>query len=457
MSALEIAARVRAREVSPVEVAREHLERIELLDPILRAFQVVLAEEALAEARRLESDPRLDQLPLAGVPVAIKDNFDVAGQPTRFGSLASSPAPAAADDELVRRLRAAGAVVIGKSALPELAIWSFTESDLNGVTRNPWNPERVPGGSTGGGAAAVAAGMAALALATDGGGSIRIPAAFCGLYGIKPGPGVVPLARGVRSHWLGLSAVGPIGQTLEDTALMLDVLSGTGVFATVRPPERQLRVALSVSSPAAGASPSDEIKAAVREAGARLASAGHAVVEADPPYPVAIGLSFISRWLAGIAEDVDGLAWDRLEPRTRQMARLGRRLHPDPRGAERWRARCAAWFADFDALLMPTVGRPAPAAGKWLGRGFLATLAPTLPVASYTGAWNLAAFPAMAVPAGLDRAGMPLSVQLVAPDGGERLLLSLAPQAAKGNLSPNLEGILRPDRIGAVGAKGGTS
>ncbi len=439
MNAHEIAASVRAHELSPVEVVREHLDRIERLDPLLRAFQVVLAEEALAEARRLESDPRLGRLPLAGVPVAIKDNFDVAGVPSRFGSLATSPAPAAADDELVRRLRAAGGIVIGKSALPELAIWSFTESRLNGVTRNPWNPERVPGGSTGGGAAAVAAGMAALALATDGGGSIRIPAAFCGLFGIKPGPGVVPLPRGARSHWLGLSAVGPIGTNLEDTALMLDVLSGTDVFAVVQPPERPLRVAVSVRSPAAGTSPSGEIKAAVRAAGDRLAAAGHAVVEADPPYPAGIGLSWISRWLAGIAEDVEGLAWDRLEQRTRQMARLGRRLRPDPRGAERWRARCATWFADYDVLLMPTVGRPAPVAGNWLGRGFLATLVPTLPVASYTGAWNLAAFPAMAVPAGLDRDGMPLSVQLVAPDGGEKLLLSVASQAAGGNLSAKVE------------------
>ena len=195
LPAREMASLVRDRLISPVELIGAHLERIAASDPAIRAFQVVRADKALAEAAALAERTDLADLPLAGVPVAVKDNVDVAGEPTRMGSAATSQAAAEADDELVSRLRAAGCVVIGKTQLPELAIWPFTEPAVAAATRNPWNRSRTPGGSTGGGAAAVAAGMAALALGSDGGGSIRIPAACCGLFGLKPSPGLVPLGR----------------------------------------------------------------------------------------------------------------------------------------------------------------------------------------------------------------------------------------------------------------------
>ena len=236
MPALEIARAVRQGKVSPVDVVQAHLMQIDRLEPQIRAFQVVLAEQALAEARALARQPGLARLPLAGVPVAVKDNVDVAGAPTRHGSAATPAEPARADDELVRRLRAAGCVVIGKTQMPELAIWPFTEPQASAATRNPWDTERTPGGSTGGGAAALASGMAALALGSDGGGSIRIPAACCGVVGLKPGPAVVPLAGGADIHWHGLTVFGPLARTVSDAAAALTVLAGQP-----SPPPRRCR------------------------------------------------------------------------------------------------------------------------------------------------------------------------------------------------------------------------
>src|SRR5579859_5545548 len=251
--AMEIARAVRETRVSPAEVVQAHLSQITRLEPGIHAFQVVLAEQAMAEAHALAGRADLATLPLAGVPVAVKDNVDVAGVPTRAGSAATRSEPAGHDDELFRRLRAAGCVVIGKTQMPELAIWPFTEPQAYPVTRNPWDPSRTPGGSTGGGAAALAAGMAALALGSDGGGSIRIPAACCGVVGLKPGPGVVPLAGGMDSHWYGLTAFGPLARTVGDAAAALDVLTETAAHATPAPPDRPLRIAYSATAAAFGA------------------------------------------------------------------------------------------------------------------------------------------------------------------------------------------------------------
>src|SRR6516165_2528752 len=209
---------VRAREVHPRELVELSLRRIEALNPRLNAFRVTLADEALAAAESVAEGP------LAGVPIAIKDDVPVAGQSTTRGSRSYGP-PQAADAELVRRLRAAGAIPIGITNVPELMIFPWTASDANGITRNPWNVERTPGASSGGSAAAVAAGLAAAATAADGGGSIRIPAACCGLVGMKPTRGRVsqaPLAQG----WLGLTVYGALARSVADSALLLDVVHG---------------------------------------------------------------------------------------------------------------------------------------------------------------------------------------------------------------------------------------
>lgn len=428
ISALEMAALVRARQVSPVELVRAHLDRIAARDPEIRAFQVVCHDEALAEAAALAGRSDLAELPLAGVPVAIKDNVAVAGLPTRMGSAATSDAPAAADDEVVRRLRAAGCVVIGKTQLPELAIWPFTEPAAFAATRNPWHPDRTPGGSTGGGAAAVAAGMAAIALATDGGGSIRIPSACCGLFGIKPGPATVPLAGGRSEHWLGMTALGPITRTVADAAVALDAMAGTDTYHDPPPPDRRLRIAFSVTHPLrAKASP--PVRTALAGAVGLLRDAGHGLVEASPAYPATLGLRFNALWLAGIAQDATGLDFGSLEPRTQKMVRLGNRLtgRVRPTASSRFARQAAAWFEGYDVLMTPTLTRGAVPIGTWEGKGWVATM---LGVGNwlYTPAWNVAALPAVSVPFGQDDDGLPLAVQLIGPAGSEATLLSLAAQ-----------------------------
>src|SRR6188472_1640963 len=216
---------LRAGDVSSRELVAMYLERIDRFDGRLNAFRVVLGDRALAEAA--EADRRIaagGSAPLLGVPIALKDEVDVVGELTTHGSAAFDQ-PATADSAHYRRLREAGAVLIGKTNLPELAIWPFTESQAWGVTRNPWDPARSPGGSSGGSAVAVAAGLVGAASASDGGGSIRIPASYTNLFGLKPQRGRISLAP-EREHWLGLSVTGCLTRRAIDTALWLDVTAG---------------------------------------------------------------------------------------------------------------------------------------------------------------------------------------------------------------------------------------
>ena len=217
-----------------------YLERIGRLDPELRSYRVVLADSARKEAAAAQA--RLDageRLPLLGVPIAIKDDVDVAGEVTTYGTAAHGPARTQ-DAEVVRRLRDAGAVIIGKTTVPEMMLWSFTETLAYGATRNPWNTDYTPGGSSGGSGAAVAAGLAAMALGSDGMGSIRIPSTWCGLFGIKPQRDRVPLAPH-DDAWNGLSVNGPMARTVEDAALFLDVTARAGTRSSLpRPRDHQV-------------------------------------------------------------------------------------------------------------------------------------------------------------------------------------------------------------------------
>lgn len=393
------------------------LARIEELEPQLHAFQAVRRQEAIVEAAAGDSS-----LPLAGVPVAIKDNVDVAGLPTRAGSAATSEQPAERDDELVRRLRAAGCVVVGKTQMPELAIWPFTEPEAFAAPQNPLHPGMTPGGSTGGGAVAVAAGMARLALGSDGGGSIRVPAACCGLVGIKPGPGIVPLANGAPEHWYGLTEFGPIARTVADAALMLGVLAGSDRYRSLQP-ESRLRIAVSAAHPSLGVRAKPAIRSALDRARQALEEAGHDVTEAHVPYPPTLGMRFSNRWLAGIAQDAQGLAADRLEDRTRTMARRGAKIarKVKPAAEDPFGERMRRWFADYDVLVTPTLTRPPVPIGKWRGQGWVRTM---LGVANwiYTAPWNLARLPAASVP--FEGTGL----QLIGPPGSEGTLLSLGAQ-----------------------------
>src|SRR2546421_1208025 len=209
---------VRTRQVRPRELVELCLRRIEALNPRLNAFRTTMAEEALAAADGVREGP------LGGVPIAIKDEMDIAGQTAMRGARSYRP-PTSGDGEIVRRLRAAGAIPIGITNVPELMIFPWTASAANGVTRNPWDPARTPGGSSGGSAAAVASGMVPCATGSDGGGSIRIPAACCGLVGMKPTRGRVSTQPSYEA-WLGLSVYGALARTVKDSALLLDVMQG---------------------------------------------------------------------------------------------------------------------------------------------------------------------------------------------------------------------------------------
>jgi amidase len=429
---------VRDGEVSARELVRATLERIERVGPALNAFRVVFAERALAEAEQADARRRAgDERALLGVPVAIKDDTDVAGEATARGTSADGR-PAAHDAEVVARLRAAGAIVVGKTNVPELTMWPFTETLSYGATRNPWSPDHTPGGSSGGSGAAVAAGLCGVALGSDGAGSIRIPSAFCGVFGLKPQRGRVPLGPGRTEAWHGLVAVGPLARGVADAALFLDVAAGeTGarfVRAAATPPTR-LRVAVSTAVPAgAVARLGAEQRGALDETAALLRSLGHEVAERPLDFGPAAALDVLARFLRGIHDEAAKLARpERLEPRTRTMARLGALVPPPAlarlRAAEpTLRAHVDAVFEHADVVLTPGPAGPPFRVGRFHGRGALWTLNASAAKVPWYGVFNATGQPAASVPAGVDAAGLPLAVQLVGRPGDEATLLALAAQ-----------------------------
>jgi amidase len=429
-TAVDIAGAVRAGKMTARSAVEPALELIAKRDSAIGAFQAVRYERALAEADEVDARPDRAQLPLAGVPIAIKDNVPVGGEPMRSGSRASDAAPQPADHEVVRRLRAAGAVVVGMTRVPELCVFGATDS-VFGITRNPWQRDRTPGGSSGGSAAAVAAGMVPVAHGNDGMGSIRIPAACCGLVGIKPGLGVVPAELG-NGSWFDMSENGALATTVADAALVLSVLAGRPEFADIERP-RELRIAISTLAPALATPVDDHWAAAARETGVLLRGAGHRVVDADPPYGQLIALHGIVRWAAGTELDARLLA-DRslMDRRVRRHAALGRVLLaaglPRAKARSRWQQRAEQFFAAVDVLVTPALAQPPIAAAAWHTKGWLTNVWANARYAPFAAPWNIAGWPAIAVPAGLDPNGMPLAVQLVARPGREALLIAVAAQ-----------------------------
>jgi amidase len=423
-------------EVSSRELTELYLERIERLGPKINAFTEVLAESALAEADAADAARgNGDDAPLRGVPIAIKDNVDVAGASTRFGSRGYDETPAPADAEVVRRLRAAGAVILAKTTLSELAMMPFTETEGWGATRNPWDTSRSCGGSSGGSAAAVAAGLVGGGLATDGGGSIRIPAAFCGLFGLKPQRGRVPMDP--PNHWNGLSASGCVTRTVVDSALYLDVVADTerSLLDAARTPPPRLRIAIS-EKPARAILPpivSDDAKRGLAEIESALRELGHDVRRHEPSYGMA-GNNFVPRFLGGIREDVDAVPHgERGSARARGFGRLGRAypagvIKRATRAAARDAEKINASWSEFEVLVTPTVGETAIEVGRYDGKGALRTLLGVSRTFAYTPVWNHTGQPAAAVPAGFTDAGLPRSVTLVGRPRDEVTLLSLAAQ-----------------------------
>jgi amidase len=438
---------IRAGEVSSRELVELHLDRISRVDPKLNAFRVVWGERALSDAAEADRRRSADEdAALLGVPIAIKDVSDVAGDVTSFGT-AGFDRPAAEDAEMVKRLRAAGAILIGKTNLPELAICGFTDSKTWGVTRNPWDLGRTPGGSSGGSGAAVAAGLVGAASASDGAGSIRIPAADCGLFGLKPQRGRISLAP-FPEHWHGLSVNGCLTRSVIDTALYLDATAGPvpGDVESPPPPDRpfveaarsapgRLRIATSTRAPREIAPPilDDAVRSAVEETAELLRSLGHEVRERDPDYGM-VGNGVAALYLRGIRDDVRAVPHpEELERRTRGFGRLGsligrRALRRQREAIPKHTTRINRLFDDHDVLLTPAVGLPAVAVGRWEGKGALRVTLGMSRVYPFTGIWNYTGQPAAAVPAGFTADGLPLSVQLVGRPNDEATLLSLAAQ-----------------------------
>ncbi|HEV2975544.1 MAG TPA: amidase [Solirubrobacteraceae bacterium] len=444
---------IAAGEISSRELVELCLRRIDAAQPRLNAFRTVLAERALLEADQADArrgagggtQPGGLGRPLLGVPIAVKDDIDVAGEVTALGSNAHG-APAVADAEVVRRLRAAGAVIVGKTNVPELCVWPFTETATYGVTRNPWDAQRAPGGSSGGSAVAVAAGLVGAALGSDGAGSIRIPAAWCGLFGLKPQRGRVSIAPRARV-WNGLSVNGVLTRRVADTALFHDVASGSAdvdadsapapaapfAHAAATPPGK-LRIAYSTRIlPGILARLDDDGARAFDESVELLRSLGHELSERDPDYGLGAGPALIARFVHGVYEEARTIAHpERLERRTKGTARLGALTVPlfdRALAAEReLAARINAIFDDVDVLLTPATAAGPPAIGRLQGRGALWTLNAVARWVPYNGVWNMTGQPAASVPAGFGADGLPRGVQLVGRPNDEATLLSLAAQ-----------------------------
>jgi aspartyl-tRNA(Asn)/glutamyl-tRNA(Gln) amidotransferase subunit A len=444
-SAARVAAAVRRREVSPVEVVDAVLDRIARLGPRLNAFAATAADQAREAARRAEAAvARGGALgPLHGVPVSVKDTLDVAGLRTTMGShLHAGDPPAAADAAAVARLRAAGAIVVGKTTTPEYAHRGTTDSPLLGVTPNPWVPGHTAGGSSGGAAVAVAAGLGPVALGTDEGGSIRIPAAFCGVVGLKPTFGLVPrVPVGVAEL---LTHLGPLARTVEDAALVLGVLAGrddrdgyslpgpaAAELADVRGPLGRPRVAFSPRLGYAAVDP--EVLAPVTAAVRALEGLGWPVEEADPGFEDPAGIQDAFR-LPGLAAALgDRLpAWrDRMDPGLVDLVELGQRLTAADvaralAGRHRLWAAVDRFFRRFDLLATPAVAVPPFPLGRATPTEIEGRPVTRRGWAPFSYPFNLTGQPAVALPCGRTADGRPVALQLVARRLEDAFLLRAA-------------------------------
>ena len=414
------------------------LERIEAQDRQLHAFVSLRGGAALEEADRVQR--AIDDGtagPLAGIPFAVKDEHDLAGHVTGYGTRARTTV-ATEDSGLVRALRIAGAIPVGKTAMPELGMHPFTESAWWGVTRNPWNLSRTPGGSSGGSAAAVAAGLVPFATAGDGGGSIRIPGSCCNLFGMKVQRGrIVDDAAPPGTAMANLTVPGVLTRGVDDAALLYDVLAGAvpGWGGRLRdaarrnPGRLRIGVAATLGTPARV---DGEVRGAVARLAEVLGSLGHEIrpvtVRAgrwEVPFSI-IGLRVLAEQ-ARVVEDPR-----LLEKRTRAAMRLAARV-PDRLG--RWaltrQQRTNAvgrMFDGVDLILTPTVSAPPPPLGNWEGMGLIRTSFGVIRLCPFTSLGNYLGLPAATIPAGFTAAGLPVGAQLLGPADGEPTLVAVAAQ-----------------------------
>lgn len=432
--------------VTSQQLVEAALRAIDASQPTLNAFRVVLTDQALRDAA--DADRRRaagDQSALLGVPIAVKDDVDVAGQPTRFGT-AGTVSEATADAEVVRRLRAAGAVIVGKTNTCEFGQWPFTSGPGFGHTRNPWSREHTPGGSSGGSAAAVAAGLVAAAIGSDGAGSVRIPAGWTHLVGIKPQRGRIstwPLAEAFN----GITVNGVLAHNVADAALVLDAASGNAdgdrhkpdpirAFDHVSRSPGPLSVGVSTKFPFTGfrATLHPEIRAAVEHTADQLQLLGHTIRAADPDYHLRMSWNFLSRSTSGLLDWRDRVGPGvSLDKRTLSNLRMGRVLSESILRKARAREAATAKRIDsifnlVDVVVAPTTAQPPPLVESFDKLGGLATDRTMIKACPVTWPWNLLGWPSINVPAGFTSDGLPIGVQLMGPANSEPLLISLAAQ-----------------------------
>ncbi len=435
-SALEQAALVRAREIASEELVRWTLDRIDARNEATHAFVELAYERAILEARALDRRHRRgrEHPPFFGVPIAVKDLNLARGLFSRFGSRAFRSFYSVRDDATVSTLREGGFVIVGKTATSELGILPVTETDIHPPCRNAWRRDRTPGGSSGGAGAAVAAGMVPIAQGSDGGGSIRIPSALSGLFGIKSSRGRVRSPFPLPDSW-SLAVEGPLGTTVDDVAALLDVMAGittstphwaprppaTFLELSRRPPPH-LRIRVTTASPLVATDP--EIARATRRIGDLLASMGHDVKEGAPLAAADLDRFIpIWAWLSTRAPVVDEAE---LQPATRFLRALGRSISPEL-ARERTHElgqEVLRWFGDADVWVTPTVAIKTPRVGAFSGDGER-VFRSSAPMGAFTAPFNVSGQPAVSVPAGLGSDGLPIGVQLAGKPYSEALLLAL--------------------------------
>jgi amidase len=450
-TALQLARQVRSGAVSAAEVVQQTLRRIDELQPRINAFTCVDHERALAEAAKIEAG---DERPFAGVPVAIKDNRPVAGLPLTMGSDLWADIAPQHDAYVVRRLREAGFVIVGKTSLPEMGILPTTEPRRFGPTRNPWDLGRTPGGSSGGSAAAVASGMVPVAHGNDGGGSIRIPAACCGLVGLKPSRGRVSLGPDLGQAFL--VSDGMLTRTVSETAELLDVLAGYEVGdATWAPaPERpyaelagrdpgHLLIALALEPPLAETTLDPACEAAARDAALALESLGHEVQEITPPWSQpglfddftnAFGpLISLTTWFGGhlsgrepTEAEVEPLTWEMWKRSTRENTLSVLTAQAKLEGFAR---AIVSFLHPYDLVLTPTLASPPVRIGEinGLGPDPWQSYERSAAFTPYTAIANVTGQPAISLPL-YERDGLPIGVHLIGRPAREDTLLQAATQ-----------------------------
>ncbi|TDC13762.1 amidase [Actinomadura bangladeshensis] len=446
-----MAAAVRARDLSPVELTDHYLDRIERLNAQVGAYVTVTAERAREEARRAEkavldaADPA-ELPPLHGVPVPIKDLNMVEGVRITFGSAAYAELTGFADDHVVTKLAQAGSVLLGKTTTPEFGLPCYTESDVAPAARTPWDLSRSAGGSSGGAAAAVASGLAPVAQGSDGGGSIRIPSSACGLFGIKPTRGRVSSGP-IIPDLFGLATNGPIARTVRDAALLLDVMAGhmpgdlyrapavDGTFLAHadRAPGR-LRIARSMQPPVPGVEVHPDCVAAYEAASALLEELGHEVVDLPEVLGADLLPHFATLWgvmatMTPVPEESEHL----LQPLSRWLRGLGNattapqvmQAHAALQGA----LRAAFPVTDqFDAILHPTLASPPVPIGHFHDQEPEENFRRQTHFTPFTAVYNVSGQPAVNVPLHWNDDGLPIGVMLAGRLGGEGTLISLSAQ-----------------------------